>query len=182
MAEAEFKNRLKPLETNSLYAGIKNPALKAPLGKLLAEAKALGDKKDFTAALKKLDEAEALLPKKPGQDSAHPPANTSSAETAAAMADWQSARNEAVGTLRKLGAAIVAAKDPESGAAQIVLEAIAKNLTEKPVTTQQVLELERYLQTDKIITEAEAPNPFGVTIVIRTPLLNALGTLKKHTV
>jgi hypothetical protein len=177
MAEAAFKNREHPLETNSIYAGIKNPALKAPLAKLLAEAKALGVQKDFTAALKKLDELEALLPKSPQHD-AHPPAPTGDT---AAMAGWLTARNDVLISLRKLGTAIEAAKDPESGPAQLVLAAIGKNLTEKPATMQQVLALEKYLQTDDIIVEAESPNPFGVTIVIRTPLLNALAALKKQT-
>ncbi|MDB6122860.1 MAG: hypothetical protein JWQ71_1853 [Pedosphaera sp.] len=177
MAEAAFKSRVNPLETNSIYAGIKNPALKAPLAKLLAEAKALGTQKDFTSALKKLDELEALLPKAPGHDATRP---TPTGETAA-MVGWLTARNDVLTSLRKLGTAIEAAKDPESGPAQLLLAAIGKNLTEKPATMQQVLALEKYLQTDDIIVEAESPNPFGVTIAIRTPLLNALAALKKQT-
>jgi hypothetical protein len=47
-----------------------------------------------------------------------------------------------------------------------------------PATPQQMAELEQYLKTDSVITDAEAPNGFGIKIDIRAPLLDALGKWK----
>ena len=92
----------------------------------------------------------------------------------AALAAWQHARADAVAQLRKLGRAIEAVNDPEASSAIILIEAIVKNLTSKPADRRAVAELNRYLSTDDIITEAERPNGFGMKVALREPLLRAL--------
>ena len=91
-----------------------------------------------------------------------------------ALAGWQRARADAVAQLRKLGRAIEAVDDPEAKPAIILIEAIVKNLTPQPSNRRAVAELNRYLSTDDIITEAEMPNGFGMKVVLREPLLRAL--------
>ncbi|MDB6122865.1 MAG: hypothetical protein JWQ71_1858 [Pedosphaera sp.] len=72
-AAATFNSRIKALQSPVMFAGIKTPTLKAPLAKLMAEAKALGEKKDFNNGLKKLDEVDALIPKAPPKAATPPP-------------------------------------------------------------------------------------------------------------
>lgn len=95
-----------------------------------------------------------------------------------ALESWQAARASVVEQLKQLGVAIAATKDTESKRAIIMLQAIIKNLTAAPDTRQSVLELERYLTTDDLISDVESPNPFGVAINVRQPLLDALASLK----
>lgn len=68
--------------------------------------------------------------------------------------------------------------DPDGDEAIILVKAIQANLTETPATLRQVEELERYITTDDIVTDAEAPNGFGVKVELRTPLLAALTELR----
>ncbi len=95
-----------------------------------------------------------------------------------ALVVWQGAREKAVNQLKALAKAIAAAKDPDSAPAIILVNAIIKNLTARPDTAQKVQELERYIQTDDIIGDAELPNGFGVTVRLKQPLLAALVPLK----
>lgn len=106
------------------------------------------------------------------------PVEAAPATGKAALATWQAARAPVVDQLKKLGAAIAASKDAEAKRAIIMLQAIIKNLTAAPDTRQSVLELERYLATDDIVVDVESPNPFGVEIKVRQPLLDALAPLK----
>lgn len=94
------------------------------------------------------------------------------------LAAWQAARNKAIVDLKQLEAKIKAMADREGDAAIVLLRAIQANLTERPSTLQQVVELEKYLQTDSIITDAESPNGFGIKITLRKPLLDALAKIK----
>jgi len=133
---------------------------------------------NFTSALQALVALEKLLGATGTAQAVSPEPATSVTDSTAAMAVWQKARAAAIDQLRGLGAAIKAAKDPEADQALIVLEAIVKNLTETPATAQMVKELERYIETDDIVTEAELPNPFGPALSLRAPLLEALAPLK----
>jgi hypothetical protein len=91
---------------------------------------------------------------------------------------WRSERAIVVAALQQLSRAIVKSGDPEAAKAFIRIQAIAKNITAEPTTPQQVAELQTYLTTEKLIADAEKPNPFGIAIDIRKPLLGALGPLK----
>ena len=145
--------------------------LKAEFDALLARAVESAGQKQFDPAFKQLEQAEQLLQQPDAPPAPEPP-------SADSLAMWQTARAAAITRLRGIGAAIKAAKDPEADQALIVLEAVAKNLTESPATAQTVRELERYLETDEIVAEAELPNPFGPTLSLRAPLLAALAPLK----
>src|SRR5581483_6345971 len=71
----------------------------------------------------------------------------------AAHARWQTARAAVQAQLKGLCDAIKAMKDPEADPAIILVRAIQANIVERLDSQQQVGELERYLQTDTIITE-----------------------------
>lgn len=103
---------------------------------------------------------------------------TASAASAPAMAAWKSARGKAVADLHAVAKQVGAMDDfPEAAQAMILLRAIAANLTEEPATPQQVAELQRYIESDDIIDEAEEPNGFGIEIALKAPLLAALAGL-----
>ncbi|HVB67308.1 MAG TPA: hypothetical protein VNE67_05555, partial [Acetobacteraceae bacterium] len=95
-----------------------------------------------------------------------------------ALAGWQAARATAMTSLRALEAAVRRMDVPERDRAVILLRAIQANLTEAPTTPRQVAELQRYIETDDIIAEAEDPNGFGITVALRQPLLAALAVLR----
>ncbi len=96
----------------------------------------------------------------------------------AALEGWQTARAAAIAQLQALGTAMKGFQHPKSTEAIILVKAIQANLTAKPDTPQKVTELEKYLTTDRIITDAEGKNGFGITVSLRKPLLDALGKLK----
>jgi hypothetical protein len=159
-----------------------NPANAADLAHTAQAAQGQAAAGDHGAALETLTHLEQLM-----KDALHPPGGVGKvvgekAASPAALAAWQAAREVVLAQLRDYGAAIVKEHDPEARDAIILFEAIKKNLTAAPTTRQSVLALERYLQTDDILPEAEAPNPFGVTVNIRAPLLAALAGLKQELV
>jgi hypothetical protein len=181
----KFKERLtallpqiKAMPQVKLAAGTKD---EKGLNVLASEAGYFANKKDFAQANQLLDQVEALLKNAAASVSAWPPPPEpplSSAALPDTLAAWQKARAAAITQLRNLGAAIKAAKDPEADQALIAIEAVAKNLTESPATAKSLQELERYIQTDEVVAEAELPNPFGVAISLRAPLIAALAALK----
>jgi hypothetical protein len=132
--------------------------------------------KDFAAALKALERIERMV-----GEAITSPANEQTAGGGAeknALAGWHSARSQVIASLKELEGKIRAMAVPEGDEAIILVKAIQANLTENPATIQQAAELERYLKTDSIITDAESPNGFGIKINIRQPLLEALSKLK----
>lgn len=94
------------------------------------------------------------------------------------LAVWQRERAGAIERLRKLGSAIGNSGDPEAREALILLQGIIKNLTMKPDSPKAVTEIEHWLQTDDIFEDVESPNPFGIELNVRAPLLEALGHLR----
>jgi hypothetical protein len=83
-----------------------------------------------------------------------------------------------IDNLKLLEGHIRAMHDPDGDAAIILVKAIQANLSPRPATAQAVAQLERYISTDQIITEAEGPNGFGIKIVIRSVLLPALASIR----
>jgi hypothetical protein len=96
------------------------------------------------------------------------------------MAAWKAARARAIATLRELQDAFRDMAHPDSEKGIILLRALQANLTEHPDTPAQVAELERYISTDDIVTEAEVPNGFGIVVDLRAPLLAALASLREE--
>lgn len=96
----------------------------------------------------------------------------------AALATWQRARTAAIGDLNALADKVAGLDHPQRDQAIILLRAVRANLTEAPVSPRQQAELRRYLETDDVIDEAEAPNGLGITVILRTPLLAALAHLE----
>jgi hypothetical protein len=121
---------------------------------------------ELDAAAASLRAVRALLEPAPSTNGAAP-----------AMQAWKTARAAALEQLKQLTAAVKGSGDPEADAAIILLRAIQANLTAEPDTPQKIAELERYLQTDDIITEAEAPNGFGLRVELKAPLLASLRQL-----
>jgi hypothetical protein len=163
-------NRLTPQINAAVVA---NPALKAELIKPVAAFQAHLKADRLAEAGQELKRLAALLAAPPGGAAAQP-SNTLDQ----AMAGWSSARTAALAQLLALEKAIRGMADPEGDAAIILVKAIQANLTAKPATRQAVAELERYLQTDDIIDEAQGPNGFGLEVKLREPLLAALTKLR----
>jgi hypothetical protein len=159
----------------------------------VSEAGVLARKRDFAGANQLLDEAQTLLrvaaaPKtddaveatpavtSPGQS----PSQQRGADVGAALAQWQGARVAALGQLKALQGKISAMQHPRGNSAIILLRSIQANLSARPDTRRSVEALERYLQEDDVIAEAEAPNGFGLKVELRKPLLAALSSLKQE--
>lgn len=101
-------------------------------------------------------------------------ASAAKASPAEAMAGWKAARAKAITSLKALEGAIGKARLVDADKAIILVKAICANLTEEPASPQQISELQRYLEDDDIIGEAESPNGYGIEISLRDPLLDAL--------
>lgn len=78
-----------------------------------------------------------------------------------------------IAQLKDIAKHIATARHADSSAALIELNAVIKQLTERPTTTQQVAALERYLGQDEVVAEV-----CEFAFDLRTPLLNAIDRLK----
>ncbi len=130
--------------------------------------------KEFAEAAKSLDKLQQMIDSSKGDG---PPrgkaANANGLE--AAMSAWTAARTTALTQLAKLANAIKASGHPKAADGFKMLElVIKKQITARPDNANQVAELVRYIQSDEIFTDVEKPNPFGVTVSVRQPLLKAL--------
>lgn len=98
-------------------------------------------------------------------------------DRAALLAAWTTARGAAVAQLQAIAQAIGKSKDPEAVQAIIQVKAMMANLTPKPSDRNAVAELQRYLATDELVEDIETPNPWGIKVELRKPLLAALSKL-----
>src|SRR6478609_6552708 len=92
------------------------------------------------------------------------------------LAAWKAAREAAIAQLREVAQEVAAANHEDSAAALIELKAVIANLTAEPTTPQQVTDLERYLGEDDVVLDV-----CEFAHDVRTPLLQALATLKPTT-
>jgi hypothetical protein len=163
-AGSEVTKRLSAL-VGAIKAALKGPNA-ARVQALVAAVNVLIKNNDYAQAGKVLDELEPLLA------GAVPPAAPPLAD---GLAAWKAAREKVVKRRRRIADKINATGDADAPAVVIELLSIVKNLTPKPATPQQVAELDRYLRTDDVITDAEEviPPDFD-TPTIRKPLLAAL--------
>ena len=104
--------------------------------------------------------------------------STQPLESAAALQAWQLACEQVIGAIRKAAAAVAVTKDPHARDAIIELHSIIKKLTPTPQTPQEVTLLQSYLQTDRVIADAEGLPSWLASLQIREPLLKALKALK----
>lgn len=91
---------------------------------------------------------------------------------------WRDARETAVRTLSTLEAGMRKSPHPLRDRAIIIVRAVRANLTAEPDSIQKVAELENYLMNDAVVAAVETPNVLGIDVVIRKPLLAALGALR----
>lgn len=103
-----------------------------------------------------------------------PPRGGSGGPAAGDAGAWSSARQTAVAQLRALGNAIRGTGDPAGAALLVLLQAMTKNLAPALRDRRHADEIERYLRDDELLADAEAPNPFGILVDVRAPLLAAL--------
>ena len=163
-AGSEVTKRLSDL-VGAIKAALKGPNA-ARVQALMVAVNGLIKNNDYAQAGKVLDELEPLLA------GAVPPAAPPLAD---GLAAWKAARETVVKRLRRIADKINATGDADAPAVVIELLSIVKNLTSKPATPQQVAELDRYLRTDDVITDAEEVIPPDFyTPEIRKPLLAAL--------
>ncbi len=114
-----------------------------------------------------------------GIDPSSLPSATQPATAGDGATGWADARATVLQSLKSLENAIKAMKNPLGDKAIILVKSIAANLTAAPSTHEQVAELRRYLESDSVIGDAEAPNGFGIQVKIRAPLLASLATLEQ---
>lgn len=112
----------------------------------------------------------------PAEQDGTPPSGSSGGPDAlqAALTDWQRAREAAISALKAAAKEIAEMRDPESAKAILEIQAVIKNLTERPASAQQVAELTRYVDQDDVVLDV---SEFASDI--RTPLLRALGALSQ---
>jgi len=174
-----FNARLATL-LGSIKDALANGAPGAQDARLKAsEAGVLARKKDFAAANALLDDADRRLTARDAASSTAAGNDDLRAQSRdTALAQWQTARGDALTALRQLENAFRNMQHAASDRAIILLRAIQANLTAAPTSLAQIAELENYLNTDRIITEAEMPNGFGFKVQLRAPLLAALTELR----
>jgi hypothetical protein len=165
--QAEYERRVLALEPRVLEAE-KTRKGQSKWLMLFMSAQDRGSDGEFDKAIQILDKLEALL-KAPTQ---------TNGKAAAALQQWQAACAEVTNQLRKFQAEITKEKDANSDKAVMQLEGIVKNLAHQPSTQQDVVELERWIGDDELITLVDTPNPWGIAVNIRQRLLPVLSTLK----
>lgn len=166
--ESEVTKRFSTL-AGSVKAALKGSNA-ARVQALMVAVNGLIKNNDYAQASKVLDELEPLLV------GTVPPVAPPLAD---GLAAWKVARQKVVKQLRRVADKINATNDADAPAVVVELLSIVKNLTPKPATSQQVAELDRYLRTDDVITEAEEVIPPDFyTPTIRKPLLAALEQIK----
>jgi hypothetical protein len=95
------------------------------------------------------------------------------------MVGWQKAKIDTTNQIRQLQTALAKTKRPEAAQVARILDSVLTGLQIHPDSEENLKALETYVATDDIITKAEKPNPWGIKIVIRAPLMKALAGLKK---
>ena len=148
--QAEWERRVTALEPQVLAAQ-KTRAGEAKWMTMFMTVQDLGSDGDFAKALAVLDRLEGML-NAPTAGSAKNPG----LETALAEVDLGPRRGGRE-LLQALEGHIRAMNDPDGDGAIILVKAIQANLTPRPETAEAVAELERYIETDQIITDAEGP-------------------------
>ena len=194
--EQEWESRWGDLEPKYLKVVSANPPTASKMRVVMVFATEQAGAGNFSKALAALKQLEALVTSAaPKDDEASDPTAASAGEDESAedeadqgtsngdalgkaMAGWVRARAGVVASLDELSAAINGMEHSRAAEAVVMLRAIRANLTPKPDTLKSVNSLERYIETDSIIDEAEAANGFGIDIDIKDPLLEALAKLK----
>lgn len=168
---ADFKARLTALAPRIAQATAAGVATAADAKLKASEAGVFARKKDFTAALALLDEAEALLAAAPSGAAAQP--RSPGGDKEAALTRWRETRGDIVTKLKDIAKEVAAAKHAESKNALLELNAVIKNLTAEPDTAQKVQELIRWVEQDDVVADV---SDFAEDI--RSPLLDALDELR----
>jgi hypothetical protein len=161
--EAQWKERVAkfvPHLKSFLQAGTGDTA---GVTKLYSSATAAAGKGNYDVAIDILDKLEPMIVK----------------GAVNGMVGWQKAKIEAINKIRQLQTALVKTKRPRSVEVAKLLESVPRGLQIHPDSEENLKALETYLATDEILTKVEAPNPWGIKIVIREPLMKALAGLKK---
>jgi hypothetical protein len=172
------KNRVEPRFNEARQAF---PEKNEALIKLwnFADGQAIdGNLKSAIAAMEKLDGAVAKLLLEAATQASNRESTLAPSKLETALGQWTEARAQVIDGLKQLEGEILAMNDPDGDDAIILVRAIQTNLTVKPDTPNAVVELQRYIETDQIITDAEGPNGFGITITIRDVLAPVLETLR----
>jgi hypothetical protein len=167
-AQQRWERAATALEPGYLEALKRLPDKAGALRGVWAFAQGKAEAGDYDKALQALERIRGLLTAPAAPAGLAP----------GALAAWQAARDQVVAEIRKAAAAIAATRDPYARGAIIELQAVIKNLTPKPDTPQAVAELERYLQTDPVVTGVEDLPAAVATVRVRQPLLGALAALK----
>jgi hypothetical protein len=135
----------------------------AGVTKLYNAATAAASQGDYDGALGTLDRLEPMVVK----------------GAVTGMVGWQKAKIETINQIRKLQIALAKTRDPEGVHVVKLLEQVPQGLQIHPDSAENLQALETYITTDDTISRAEMPNPWGIQVAIREPLMKALAGLKK---
>jgi hypothetical protein len=96
--------------------------------------------------------------------------------TIKSLEEWNSAVAGVVVQIRAVEKSVVATRDPAAKEVLVALEAIAKSLSLRPDTKENIEKLKSFLKTDDVTAAEEAPPRLG-TLKIREPLAKILEKL-----
>ena len=162
-----FAARLKLLAPIMPKAEATGSAFAGQAKAQIAAANKLYVAKQYNDANAALDAAERLI-KQAFSGTAQP-----SQGFTAALAAWQSAREQVVGRLRELAKEVGAEQHADAAKGEIEIKSVITNLTMAPSALKQVVSLERYLVQDDVVFDV-----CELAYDFRTPLLKSLNQLK----
>ncbi len=96
------------------------------------------------------------------------------------LKQWQSAAQRARFQVRRLQTAIRLIEHTTSPEVVDLLDEVVEELETDPASRVEAETLLAYIRTDDVVARAEEPNPFGVEVKIREPLLTALERLRNE--
>jgi hypothetical protein len=166
--EARWLERRQAIQDQYLMGLREHPGDAGQLRAVLAFAEGKAEAGDFAKALQGIERLETLLQAQ----------TTTRGPEGAALKSWQTACAEVKNQLRKLQAKLLEGKFANSANAVLRVESIVKSLAKPPSTQQEVIELEKWIGADDIISRVQERNPWGIQVRIRDRLLPVLAALK----
>ncbi len=172
--EDQFTARLKKVQP--LYEKAKEIA--PGLTGLMDQALAAAAEKLFANGLQLLDQLvdaiKAAAASRPKTTSTAPQQSVDGPGLKA----WQQAAQKARYQVRRLQLALKLIEHQTAPEVVEILDGLVSELEKDPISLAEAAALEKFLQSDDRIDSAETPNPFGVEVRLREPLLAALAQRK----
>lgn len=163
-----FRRRQASLEKQLNDARRRFPDRATKLGSVWAFAEQQAEAKNWPKAHQALD----------GLQKAISELLAAAARVPASLVAWQKAATNSRFQLRRLQFALRGTKHPTALQIVSVIDRLVERLETTPASQMEAEQFEQFLRSDATITSAETPNPFGIELAIRQPLLEAISALK----